>query len=33
MRNKMVAMAGALALTAGLAGQVQANEGLYVGGR
>ncbi len=32
MRNKMVAMAGALALTAGLAGQVQANEGAYVGG-
>jgi OOP family OmpA-OmpF porin len=32
MRNKMIAMAGAVALTAGLAGQVQANEGAYVGG-
>lgn len=32
MRNKLVAMAGAVALTAGLAAQVQANEGLYVGG-
>jgi OOP family OmpA-OmpF porin len=32
MRNKMVAMAGAVALAAGLAGQVQANEGAYVGG-
>lgn len=32
MRNKMIAMAGAVALTAGLAGSVQANEGAYVGG-
>lgn len=32
MRNKMVAMAGAVALTAGLAGPVQANEGAYIGG-
>ena len=32
MRNTLVAMAGAVALTAGLAAQVQANEGPYVGG-
>lgn len=32
MKNKLVAMAGAVVLAAGLAGQVQANEGLYFGG-
>lgn len=32
MKNKLIAMAGAIALAAGLAGQVQANEGAYVGG-
>ena len=32
MKNKLIAMAGAVALTAGLAGHVQANEGAYIGG-